>query len=111
MQAALHQQLAFCLMNQLNGLRGGGLAVGCIDEFEAADVNRMLARRTSNLASWSDQDRLNDSSLRCLRRPAQRRFVARVNDKSCRSRNRFRPLDQPVVLAASRVSRRAQSRD
>ena len=40
--------------NSGNGLGSGGLAVGCIDEVEAADVNRILARRTSNLASWSD---------------------------------------------------------
>ena len=44
-QAALHQQFALGLVNELDGLGGGCLAVRRVDDLEAADVDAVLGGR------------------------------------------------------------------
>ena len=56
-QTALHQHFAAGGMNQLNGLGGSSLAVGGIDDLEAADVEAVLARDIPDLRRRADEQR------------------------------------------------------
>ena len=108
MQAALHQQLALGLANQFDGPGGGSLAVWHIDDFEALDVEVVLARHRRDLPGRPDQDRDNDAGFCRLGRPAQGSLVARMHhDSRCR-RHRLGTRDQAVVFTAGGMGHRAK---
>jgi hypothetical protein len=70
-QAALHQEFAFCLVNQFDGLCGRRFAVRRVNDPETTDVEIVLARDAADLAGRPDQDWLDDARLGSLRGPAQ----------------------------------------
>src|SRR5262249_23612846 len=110
-QAALHQELAFGLMDQLDPLRRRGVAVRHVDKFEALDIEPMLARDSFDLAGRSNEDGFDDPRFRRLDGAAQRRFVAGVNDDSRRRRYLFRAGDQPLVLRSGWIAYRTHGGD
>ena len=59
-QAALHQQFAFGLVNELNAFRRRGIAVRHVDDLEASNVNAELLRGRRDLARRSDQNGHDD---------------------------------------------------
>ena len=65
-QAALHQELAFGLVDQLDRLRRRGFAVRHVDDFVATDIETMLAGNAGNLGGRSHEDRNNDARFRCF---------------------------------------------
>jgi hypothetical protein len=97
-QAALHQELAFGLMDQLDRLSSRRVAVGHIDDLETADVETMLTSEGRNLDGRSNQDRFDDTGFRRLDGAAQRRFFAGVHDDGRRWGDLLCPGDQPLVL-------------
>jgi hypothetical protein len=110
-QAALHEQLALGLVDQLHRLCRRGVAVRYVDELETADVETMLASDGGNFSRRSDEDRDDDPGFRRLDWTAQRGLFARVNDHGRRSRHLLGPGDQPLVLRARRIADRADCRD
>src|SRR4029077_3094713 len=98
MQAALHQQLAFSLVNEFDRLRGRGFAVVDVDDFELPDVEPVLARDRRVLAGRTNQDRLDKSGLRSVYAAAERSLVTRVNRYRRRRCDLFRGSNQAVVF-------------
>ena len=82
-QAALHQQLALALVDQLDGPRGRGFAVRRVDDLETADVEAVLTRDSRDLRGRPDQDRNDDAGLGRLDSAAQRGLVARDGPRPC----------------------------
>ena len=99
MQAALHQQLALGLANQLDSLRRGRIAVRHVDDLEAADVQVVLARHGRDLCRRSDKDRNDDARFGRLDGAAQRGLVTGVHDNRRRWRHLFCQRDQAVIFA------------
>src|SRR6266511_3754728 len=65
-QAALHQELAFGLVDQLDRFCRRGVAVGHVDDLEAVDIETMLAGDAGNLGGRSHEDRFDDARFRRL---------------------------------------------
>jgi hypothetical protein len=53
-KAALHEQLAFRLMDQFDALCGRFVGVNRVDQLEPADVNRVLPRQCGDACLRSD---------------------------------------------------------
>ena len=70
MQAALHQKLALALVDQRDGLCSRGLAVRCVHQLIASDVDPVLLGDGGNFGHWTDQNGNDDAQFRRL---AQRR--------------------------------------
>ena len=50
-QAALHQQFGLALPHQFHRLRGGGAAVGSVDDLDRAEVDALLLRDAPDFAA------------------------------------------------------------
>ena len=110
-QAALHQELALGLANQLDALCRGRLAVRHVDDLIAVDGKAMLAGHAGDFGGRPHQDRDDDPGLCRFDRPAQRGFVARMHDDRRRRGNLLRSGDQPLVLAVRRRGERTERRN
>src|SRR5215813_1705124 len=104
-QAAFHQQLALSLADQLNGLRGGRIAMRSIDDRKTADVKIMLASHRVN-ARGRTYKRGNDNAgfgrLYCA---TQRGFVAWVHNDRRRRRYLLGARYQPIILGVRGLDR------
>src|SRR5215510_399573 len=110
-QAALHQQLAFGLVDQLDRFCRRGVAVGHVDDLETVDVETMLTSDGRNLGSGPHEDRFDDPGFRRLDGAAQRRLFARMNDDGRRRRDLLGSSDQPLVFRSGRIAHRADRSD
>ena len=77
-----------------------------IDDFEAADIDAVLACRIPDLAFRPDQQRAYDSGFRTIDSAAQRGFVAGMYDNGRHRLHNLGRSDQTVILALGlRVAR------
>src|SRR5215467_7050056 len=84
-QAALHQQLAFRFMDQLDRFGGGRLAMAGVHDLEMVNIEMMLASNSANARGRADKSWNDNARVRSLYCPAQRRLVTGVhNQRSCR---------------------------
>src|SRR5262249_41938010 len=109
-EAALHQELAFRLLDELHRLRRRRMAMRNVDDLEATDVETMLAGYGLNFGGRPDKDGNDDAGVRRFDRAAQRRLFARVNDDGPRGGNLLGPGDQPLALRSGGVADRAERR-
>ena len=79
-QAALHQHFAAASVNQFDSFGSGRLAVRSVDDFEAADIEAVLARRILDFGFRSDQHGTDDARFRAVEGASQRGLVARMYD-------------------------------
>ena len=70
-QAALHQELAFALADELNRLIRRGVAVRRVDNFEAADVEPVRASDGGNFRNGPHENGDDDAGVRSLDRASQ----------------------------------------
>jgi hypothetical protein len=110
-EAALHQELALGLPDQLHALRRSRLAVRYIDNLVAVDREAVLAGYVRDLARRPHQNRNDDAGLRRLDRAAQRGLVAGIDDDRRRCGSLLGPGDEPLVLGTRRRGKRAERRD
>src|SRR5712675_669818 len=100
MQAALHQQLAFGLMDQLDRLGRRSVAVGYVHDLVLADVDLVLARDGGDLRFRPHQNRHDDAGFGGLGRTAQGGLVTGMHHDRFRGRRTLRFRNQAVVLRA-----------
>ena len=110
-QASLHQDFALAVMNELNGLCSGSVAVGRVDELERADLEVVLAGNGGDLRRRAYEDRHDDAFLSRLDRAAQRGLVAGVHHDRPRHRSALRFCDQAVVFRGARLGRHGKRAD
>ena len=112
MQAALHQQFALRLADDLDRFGGCRVAVRHIDDLRAFKRDAVLLGNRLDLVGRTDQHSFDDARLGRLDRAAQRGFVARMHD-NCRGRRRnaLGPRDEAVVFRPWRRSKRAKRRN
>src|SRR5262245_4700033 len=72
MQAALHEQLAFRFMDQLNCFDSGRLAVARVHDLEMIDIEMMLASNRADTRGWADKSWNDNARVGSLYRCAQR---------------------------------------
>ena len=80
-QAALHQGLGLARAHDLDRGRGGGVAVGRIDQPVRRDIEAELLGDAPDLGLGTDQDRLDQAGLGRLDRGGQRRLITRMRDR------------------------------
>src|SRR5262245_8985133 len=110
-QAALHQQLAFGLVDQLDRFCRRGVAVRHVDDLVAADIETMLASDGRNLRDRSDENRNDDPGFRRLDGAAQRGLFAGMNDDGRRRRDLLGAGDQSLVLRSQWIADRTDRGD
>ena len=98
MQAALHQELALRLMNELHAFCRSGVAVRDVNDFDRADIETMLTGHGSDLSGRTDKNWNNDAVLRTIHRAAQRTLIARMYDDGFGCRNALCAGNQPVIF-------------
>ena len=84
MKAALHQDFAFSLLDQLHALCRGLLALIRVDDLERADVRADTSGQPSDFFCGANQHGLDEPRLGRLYGPSQRGFVARIDDDRSR---------------------------
>ena len=107
MQAALHEEFALPLVDQLDSIGCGGLAMRRIHQLIARDIDPMLPGDRSDLLGRPHQNGRDDAQFRRLAGSAQRSLVARMDHHSAGRRYLFRERDELVVLAGGRIAKRA----
>src|SRR5262249_20147133 len=110
-QAALHQELAFGRVDQLDRLCRRGVAVGHVDDLEALDIEMMLAGHGGNLRDRSDENGNDDPGFRRLDRAAQRGLFAGMNDDGRHRRDLLGAGDQSLVLRSQWIADRTDRGD
>ena len=97
-EAALHQQLALGLVNQLDGPCGCRLAMRGVDDLEARDIEIELRRDRLDLARRAHQDRLDDAGGGGFADAAQRGLVAGMHHHGHGRRHLLGGRDQTFIL-------------
>ena len=110
MQAALHQQLAPALVNELDAAGRRRVAVPRVDDLVTRDVHAELTRRVGDFCRRPDQDRLDDPGLGGVGGAAQRSLVAWVHDDRRRGRHFLRARDKTFVFRLRRAGDRTDGR-
>src|SRR5215467_12131662 len=106
MQAALHEEFALPLVDQLDSFGRSGLAVRCIHLLIGRDIDPMLPGNRSDLVGRPYQNGRNDTQFCRLAGAAQRSLVARMNNNRVCRRHLFCEGDELVVLAGRRMTKR-----
>ena len=98
-QRPLDEHLGLTLADQLDGVGGGLVIVGRLDDAEGGDVQAVSGGALGDQARRPDQDRLDQPGLGRLDGGRQRRLVARVGHSRAGRRQPVAALEQRLVLA------------
>src|SRR4029077_8378331 len=98
-------------MDKLDRLCRCRLAMGCVDEFIATDLDAVLLRHGGNLGSWADENWNDDTGLGRFGDTAQRGLIARMCDNGGRRRHLLCQRYQSLVFAVRRVDQRFERSD
>ncbi len=82
MDLALHQHIDLARTGKRDGLFGGGMAMGHVNDFNAGQIAARILGRRFDFCAWSDQNRNDDAFFTRLNRAFQRRGITGVNDGS-----------------------------
>src|SRR5215212_7203107 len=98
MQAALHQGLAFALMDHFDRLGRCGFTVRDVDNLETCDVQIVPRGRVLDLRCRTHQDWLDDPGLSGLHGATQGTFIAWMHDEGRHHRYLLRCRNQAIIL-------------
>ena len=81
MQTALHQQLSFALLHQLNRERGCVMAVLGRHQLDTRQVNTVVLREAPDTFFWPDEYRLDKSRIGGIQGALQGHRVTGMNHR------------------------------